>query len=257
MIKVLVDDTMDFPEHILLKMPKVVLVPVKPRMAETEYTNIFEKELEAGFDVIYVSISSQFNKNVKNARQAIEKLSQKFKNKRIINIDTCTISLAAGYLAYYVYRQVEQGIKIDEIKQNIDNHKISKYVFISVKDVATLQKRGVAEKEILSGGSSLNRRDILTISPSGKVKKFSQVSGPKKAVFELTDLVYKFGRNVADHRVAIIYSGNIQKAFDVKNTLLERFSIENNIDIVKISSELEKLTGKDVVGIIFNGKKVR
>ena len=173
MIKVLVDDTMDFPEHILLKMPNVTIVPVKPRMKDQEYTSIFEKELEAGNDVIYVSISSQFNKNVKNAKLAIEELAKKYKNRRIINIDTCTISLAAGYLAYYVYRQVEQNIKIDEIKQNIDNHKISKYVFISVSDIATLQKRGVAEKEILSGGSSLNRRDIITISPSGKVKKFS------------------------------------------------------------------------------------
>ena len=89
-----------------------------------------------------------------------------------------------------------------------------------------------------------------------RLKSF-QASGPKKAIFELTSLVERFGRNVADHRVAIIYSGNKQKAIDVKNTLLERFSIENNIDIVKISSELEKLTGNDVVGIIFNGKKVR
>lgn len=257
MIKVFIDDTMDIPEHILLKMQDAITVPVKPRMAQEEYLSIFEKELEAGFDAIYVSISSQFNKNVKNAIKAIEQLSVKYPKNRIINIDTCTISIAAGYLAYYVYRQVQQNIKIDEIKQNIDNHKISKYVFLVVDDIASLQKRGVAEKDILSGGSKLNRRDILTISPSGKVKKFAQVSGPKKAILELTNLVEKFGRNVADHRVAIIYAGAKQKALDVKGTLLERFDIENNIDVVKISKELEKLTGKDLLGIVFNGKKVR
>ena len=248
---------MDFPEHILLKMPNIILIPVKPRMFEEEYKSLFEKELEEKNDVIYVSISSQFNKNVKNARLAIEKLAEKYNKNRIINIDTCTISIAAGYLAYYVYRQVEQGIKIDDIKKNIDNHKISKYIYFIVNDVAMLQKRGVASKDILAGGSILGRRDLLTISPSGKVKKFAQVSGPKKAIMELTDLVEKFGRNVADHRVAIIYSGDKQRAFDVKNTLLERFDIENNIDIIKINKEFKKLAGDNVLGIVFNGKKVR
>lgn len=257
MIKVFVDDFLDLPDHILLKMPNAIFLPVKPRMAQEEYIRAFESEMEEKNDIIYVSVSTQFNKNVKNARLAIEKLSEKYKKNRIINIDTCTISTAAGYLAYYVYRQVEQGVKIDQIKKNIDDHKISKYVFFIVNDISTLQKRGVASKEILAGGSILGRRDILTISPSGKVKKFAQVSGPKKAISELTDLVEKFGRNVADHRVAIIYSGEKQRAFDVKNTLLEKFNIENNIDIVKINKEFKKLAGDDVLGIVFNGKKVR
>lgn len=222
-----------------------------------DFKNEFIPTLKEGNDIVYLSISAKFSNSVKLIDQVIKELKEEFPNQKIVHIDTCNLSLASGYLAYYAHRLDEQGVDALEIKKVLDNHKSKKYCFFIVDDLKHLKNSGKIDETVLSGGVKLNVKQILTISPKGELEKYGQVIGAKKSIIELASLAQKYGRNIADHRLGIIYAGNIQRAFDLRNSLLEMFNIEDNIDIMELNPQISACTGDGFLGIVFNGKRVR
>lgn len=282
---VFIDSAIDIPPHILVKMQDVKILSRKLTIdgnvisreeakdstdimeqiskAKTikfsefkvkNYIDAFEPAIKEGKSIIYVSVSKHFSKSVSNFQQAVDTLMKTYPGAVITHIDTCSLSLASGYLAYYVYRMMRAGIESAEIKRIVDGHKAKKYCYFLVSDLKYLKNSKKIDLETLGGGASLNVKQIFEITPLGKIRKHSQVTGIKKAMKTLLDLMIENGRNVADHRVGIMYYGNLDLAIDFKNLLIGQAQMENNVDMIQVNPQIAACTGPGLLGIVFNGK---
>ena len=218
-----------------------------------EIVEIFEPTLKSGENVLYIACSANFSSAYKNFKEAEEKLKQLYPNQTITEVEANTFSLPAGYLAYFAHRMLNEGVSDAEIKRILDGHKCKKYLLLVLDDISMLKNHKMLNFEVLSGGQSLNVNQILFVDKRGKFVKHSQVVGDKRAIKTVTSMIQELGRNIADHRIGIVYSEAENIALSLKEELSKLFDTDK-LDLVKTNKIVGSFIGKGFVGISFNGK---
>ncbi len=223
------------------------------QLSSDEIVAIFEPTLKAGENVLYIACSAGFSSSYKNFKEAEEKLKALYPSQTLTRVETNTFSLPAGYLAYFAHRMLNEGVSDAEIKRILDGHKCKKYLLLILDDISILKNHKMLGFEVLSGGQSLNVNQILFVNKKGKFVKHSQVVGDKRAVKAVSGLLQDLGRNIADHRIGIVYSEAENIALALKDELSKLFDTDK-LDLVKTNNVASSFIGKGFVGISFNGK---
>ena len=90
----------------------------------TKFINYFEKFLNEGLDIIYLAFSSALSGTYQSACIAKEELEEKYRDRKIIVIDTLCASLGQGLMVIEAAKIKESGASIEEVEDFVINNRL-------------------------------------------------------------------------------------------------------------------------------------
>ena len=134
-------------------------------------------------EIIVITVSSKMS----GTYQAFQMGKKAFPDKKITVIDSITNSVAEGLLVKRAMTGIEQGMKYEDIIEDIEKHKKLTKILVSVKTLKYMIRSGRVKKTTGIVGKLINLKPIISIDGEGMgiiaAKAFSQGKSDK-LVFE-------------------------------------------------------------------------
>ena len=229
-VKIIVDSTADMIPQV---ESRVKIVPLTIHFGETEYTpgiNIdskkfyemlvesdvlpttsqptpfafgeaFKEAVEAGDDVVCITISSKLSGTYQSATIAAADYPGK-----VFVVDSNTVAIAAGILIEYALRLVDGGMSAEEIARKLMQKRDKVRLLALVDTLEYLKKGGRVSATVAFAGGLLNIKPVITVD-EGVVKVLGKARGSKQGNNLLVQEIAKAGGVDFDKPLMLGYTG--------------------------------------------------
>lgn len=141
--------------------------------------------LEAGEDVLFVSMSSGISGSYASSKMAANQLKEEFPERKIFTVDTYSASLAEGLVVMKAVECRKQGMDIEQTYHLLRamRHRIAQ--IFTVGDLRYLKRTGRLSNLEAAVGTVLQIKPLLKGDPEGKIVCFAKVRGRQRAIEEM------------------------------------------------------------------------
>ena len=188
---------------------------------EPEFTEVFNKILADGKDILYIACSSGLSGSVKAAQLAAEKLNAEEKGK-VIAIDSLISGMGQGLLGILASELRAAGKTIDEVAATIEVEKMKYNQWGTVADLNYLKRAGRVTASSAFFGNLFGVKPIIISDTKGKNFAYKKVKGRKSSIDELIESVIRTSVDSENHIVAITHADAEEDALKVKEGLIAR-----------------------------------
>lgn len=186
---------------------------VRTSMTNThEFEEHFEKALEKGNDVLYISISSGISGTYNASRIAAEELHDKYPERRIEVFDSMGAGLGIGLLVLRAAEYRAQGMDLDWILSKLNSDRYGLCEYFTVDDLMHLRRGGRLSGVAAVMGTVLNIKPLLRGDEEGKIVVFSKLRGRKKAIAAIAEEYKAKVKDPASQIVAISHGDCLEDA---------------------------------------------
>ncbi|GAF40851.1 DegV family protein [Agrilactobacillus composti DSM 18527 = JCM 14202] len=223
-----------------------------------EFIQYFTRFLEAGQDILHVSLSSGLSGVMNAAMVAKEQLDAKYPQRKIEIIDSLAASSGYGLLMDKLADLRDAGKSIDAVKSWAEENKLSVHHWFISTDLSYYVRLGRLSKVSGWFGTQFHIVPLLDMDATGHLTPRKKLRGKKLAEKALVDQMVAHAEQGTD------YSGKCyisQSAFydDAKNvaTMIEaRFpKLNGPVEINHIGTTIGSHTGPGTIALFFWGDK--
>lgn len=229
-------------------------LPITSALSPQNYVDIFTPYLENGQDILYVHFSSNLSGTFSFLEQAIKELKVRFPHQNIRHVDTLSITLGAGILVYEAAIMHKRGCTDEEIIKFVEKEREHYATYFTVDDLKHLVRGGRLSSTSAFFGGLLNIKPILRVSPEGKIEAVRKVTGRKKSILELIQIVKELGSNVADHPIGILHADAEEEAVFLKEKIVELVGSDAEIWLQQVGPTIGSHCGQGTLAIVFHAK---
>lgn len=230
-------------------------MPITSALNPQNYIDIFEPILKQGEDILYVHFSRQMSGTFDFMEQAIQQLKEKYPLRTIKCVDTKSISLGAGLIAYEAGVMHKRGATDEEIIEFVEKFREEVAIYFTVDDLMHLKRGGRLSTTGAVFGSLLGIKPIIAVNDEGKLITVSKVSGRKKSLLTLVDKFKQLSENVADFPIGIMHADDEEAAKFLEEKVREIVGPEARIWVQQIGPTVGTHCGPGTAGIVFHAKK--
>ena len=185
------------------------------------YIDVMTPLLEAGDDVLFVSMSSGISGSFASSQVAAQHLSAEFPQRRIRLVDTRGASLGEGLLALQAADLRDAGRDIDEVADAVFAlHRRMCQIF-TVEDLKYLRATGRVSGAAALVGSILQIKPLLKGDEEGKIVCFSKLRGRKRSIQAMAERYDALVQDAEAQTVGIAHADCPEDA-EMLATLLKR-----------------------------------
>ncbi len=166
------------------------------------FLEIFEPELQAGNDVLYIVFSSGLTGSVSCAMTAMQILNEKYPDNKFIVIDSLAASMGQGLLAYLAVQQKRSGKSMEEVAAWVEDNRNNLCHWFTVDDLGHLRRGGRVSAAAAILGSMLNIKPVLHVDNEGHLIPMQKVRGRQASLLALAD---KIGKTAIDPQNQTIF----------------------------------------------------
>lgn len=141
--------------------------------------------LQAGKDVLFITISSGISGTNAQAKAAAAQLKEKFPDRKMIVVDSYNASLGEGLFAVYAAQLRDMGESIEACAEWIEARQLNMNSAFTVSDLKYLRRGGRISATKAIAGSILNIKPILKADGNGKISSAGNERGRRKALARL------------------------------------------------------------------------
>ena len=177
--------------------------------------------LEAGRDVIFVTITSGLSGTYDQAVQAGKELKERFPDRKFIPVDSCNAAFGEGLIAYYIAKLRGEGKTIDECNEWAINNRFHLHGVCTVESLKYLKRGGRISSLAAIAGTILNIKPVLWGDDNAKLTVMCNERGRKKSIARMLDY-YK--QNIIDPEnqlIAISHADCEEEALELIERLKE------------------------------------
>lgn len=221
-----------------------------------EFVDFFTPYLEAGKDVLHLTLSSGISGVYNSAMIAKQELEEKFPDRKIIVIDSLCASAGYGLLMAELAEKRDAGATIDELEAwtNANLMKMNHWVLVS--DLKYLVKGGRLSKTSGFFGTMLNICPIINVNNEGKLIAREKIRTKKKAIKRMVELMAEHAEGGLDYsgKCYISQSACMEDAREVAGLIEEKFPrLNGKVVINSIGTVIGSHTGPGTIALFFWG----
>ena len=219
------------------------------------YLELFEPVFEAGKDLLFVAFSSQLSGTINNIYAAREELLEKYPERKMIVVDTLSISAPQAILILKAHEMYRAGKSMEEVAQWLEDNKLRAQAWFTVDDLKYLRRGGRISAVAAIAGTMLDLKPIITETREGKLVSTDKVRGRKSALRLITD---KAAENIDDPAQAmpiIIHADAPEDAARVEKLLHERIPGLGEVQTWYVGPVIGAHCGPGTVAVCFFGKE--
>ncbi|MBR3832708.1 MAG: DegV family protein [Lachnospiraceae bacterium] len=223
-----------------------------------EFIEFFTPYLEAGKDVLHLTLSSGISGVYNSAMIAKQELEEKFPDRKIIVIDSLCASAGYGLLMAELAEKRDAGATIDELEAwaNANLMKMNHWVLVS--DLKYLVKGGRLSKTSGFFGTMLNICPIINVNSEGKLIAREKIRTKKKAIKRMVELMEEQAEGGLDYsgKCYISQSACMEDAREVADLIEAKFpKLNGKVVINSIGTVIGSHTGPGTIALFFWGKE--
>ena len=194
-----------------------------------DFTDIYTKWLNKGYDVLYLGFSSALSGTFNTGKIIADEMSEKYPDRKIYCVDTLSASLGQGMLVYNAANMQKNGASIDEVRNWVEKNKLSQSHLFTVTDLHHLQRGGRVSKTTASIGSALGVKPLMHCDNEGKLVKTGVVRGRQASLDALVKRMKETIINPEGQTVFISHGDCIDDAEYVKAEILKSLPVKEVI----------------------------
>ena len=191
-----------------------------------DFTDIFTKWLDEGYDVIYLGFSSALSGTFNTGKIVADEMREKYPDRKIYCVDTLSASLGQGMMVYYAANMQKSGASIDEVRDWVEENKISQAHLFTVNDLHHLHRGGRVSKTTAIIGSALGVKPLMHCDNEGKLVKTGVVRGRQASLDALVKKMKETIINAESQTVFISHGDCIDDAEYVKSEILKALPVK-------------------------------
>lgn len=223
-----------------------------------EFIEFFTPYLEAGKDVLHLTLSSGISGVYNSAMIAKQELEEKFPDRKIIVIDSLCASAGYGLLMAELAEKRNAGATIDELEAwtNANLMKMNHWVLVS--DLKYLVKGGRLSKTSGFFGTMLNICPIINVNNEGKLIAREKIRTKKKAIKRMVEIMEEQAEGGLDYsgKCYISQSACMEDAREVADLIEAKFpKLNGKVVINSIGTVIGSHTGPGTTALFFWGKE--
>ncbi|MBQ4473608.1 MAG: DegV family protein [Lachnospiraceae bacterium] len=247
-------DTEAFDGHAFYEGMRHGSKPTTSQINPQMYEDTLGPILEAGEDVMFISMSSGISGSFHSSEMAAEELRERFPERTIYTIDTRGASLGEGIPVMKAVEMKEAGASIDEVYEAITKMCVRMCQVFMVDDLMNLRRTGRLSNAAAIVGTVLRIKPLLKGNELGQIVNTDIIRTRKKALTALAD---KYGRwvvNAKDQIVGIAHADCLKDAEFLASMLREKAE-PKEILIVGYEPVTGCHVGPDTVALFFESEE--
>jgi DegV family protein with EDD domain len=221
-----------------------------------EFVEYFKPFLEAGKDVLHLTLSSGISGVLNSALIAKEMLEEEFPERRVLIVDSLAASSGYGLLMDKLADLRDEGRSIDEVYTFAEENKLKLNHWFFSSDLTFFVKGGRVSKTAGFVGGVLNICPLLNVNYEGKLIPRQKIRTKKKAIAEIADKMESLAEGGLDYsgKCFISQSACYDDARAVADLIEQRFpKLDGKVRIENIGTTIGSHTGPGTVALFFWG----
>lgn len=219
------------------------------------YLDIFEPILAEGKDILFIAFSSQLSGTQTNARNAAEELLEKYPERKILIVDTLSISAPQSILVLKAYELYRAGKPMEEIAQWVEENKLRAQAWFTVDDLKYLRRGGRISAVSAVAGTLLDLKPVITENREGKLVSTDKVRGRKSALRLLADRAAENIDDPANAMPVIMHADALEDAQRLGKLLRERLPELPEILYWYVGPVIGAHCGPGTIAVCYFGKE--
>ena len=223
-----------------------------------EFIEYFRPMLEAGQDILHVSLSSGISGVVNSANIARDALMDEFPDRKIYVVDSLGASSGYGLIMQTLSELRAAGKSIDEVYEWVKEHRLNLHHWFFSTDLSFYIKGGRVSKTSGTIGQLLNICPLLNMDNLGRLIPRYKIRTKKKVYKATVDKMEEFADGGLDYngKCYISMSACMDDAKEVARQIEERFpKLDGKVEINNIGTTIGSHTGPGTVAVFFWGSK--
>ena len=229
--------------------------PVTSLLPTAVYLEYFEPCFQAGQDILFIAFSSQLSSTINNIFAAREELLAKYPERKMIVVDTLSISAPQSLLILEAYRQYDQGKSMEEVAAWVEANKLRAQAWFTVDDLKYLRRGGRISAVAATLGTALDLKPIIILNKAGKLVSADKVRGRKAALRHIAD---KTVENIADpenQTIILLHADAPEDVARLEILIRERIPSIGGIEITYVGPVIGAHCGPGTIASCFIGKE--
>lgn len=224
----------------------------------SEFCEYFRPFLEAGKNIMHVTLSSGLSGVYNSALLAAEELSKEFPDRKIYIVDSLGASSGYGLLLIKMAELRDKGMSAADLYNwAVENRLKVRHEFFST-DLTFYIKGGRISKTSGMVGTLLGICPLLDMNNIGKLVPRKKVRTKKKVMSEIVSLMEQRAVGGTDYsdKCFICHSDCLEDAEVVKALLKDKFkNIDGDINIYNIGTTIGSHSGPGTLAIFYFGSE--
>jgi DegV family protein with EDD domain len=209
--------------------------------------------LENKRDILIITFSSALSGTADSFALAARQLCKKYKNRKIIVVDSLCASMGEGLLLDYVVKKADEGATIEETAKYAEHLKLKICHHFTVDNLFHLKRGGRVSATTAIVGSILKIKPILKVDNSGKLVSVGKAMGRKKSLKTLVDNVVACKDMDEEDEIFISHGDCIEDVEYVKTLLKEKMP-KVKITVGYVGNVIGSHSGPGTLAIFHKGK---
>ena len=190
-----------------------------------DYVEVYTPHLEAGNDLIVLTISSKLSGSYNSARIAADLMQEEFPERNIVVMDSTTGSIAQGLILRELVAMRDAGLTLEKAAEIGEKVRDSSKIYVTLDTLEYVKRGGRMGSTTAMIGGLLALRPILHVV-DGTLAQLESIRGKKNVLRLLQEgTVQALSDEKGNINVAL---GHI---FSEKDVLLFKANLENALDI--------------------------
>lgn len=232
------------PPQFIERLRSVRDLPKTSQPASTKFGDAFREAIDAGKDVLCITISSELSGTFNAARIAAES----FDAQRVRVVDSRSATMQAGWIVIDAARAVEGGADLDAAEKRAKDAIGRANCFAVLQTLDYVYKGGRIGRASHMVGSALGIKPVLNFI-DGVLTPIERVRTWKRALARATELAASTGTPTD---IAVLHADNLKDAETTAENLRKRFP-DANIVIDWVGSTIGTYAGPGAIGIMTLG----
>ncbi|NLI21840.1 MAG: DegV family protein [Clostridiales bacterium] len=221
-----------------------------------EFEAYFTPFLEAGQDIVHVTLSSDISGVINSATIARENLQRRYPDRKIYVVDSLGASSGYGLLMDKLADQRDAGMSVDELRDWAEAHKLEAHHWFFSTDLSFYIKGGRISKTAGMFGKLLNICPLLNMDQQGRLVPRAKVRTKHKVIREIVDRMIENATDGVDYsgKCYLSHSACLEDAKAVAALVEANFPrMTGKVEINSIGTTIGSHTGPGTVALFFWG----
>lgn len=221
-----------------------------------EFTRIFTKYLDEGYDIVYIGCSLKQSSSVYTGRAVAKRLKEEGREGKIICIDSMNASIGEGMLAIEAAKMAAEGLSAEEIEERIIAIRKTLNEYVTVHSLKALHRAGRVKGPAAFFGNLLGVKPIIIADADGEQAAFKKVKGRRTSFEEIVRLLKESIVSPEEQTVYIVHADCPSEEVDALVGAVRREIPCKDVFVGIIGPIIGASIGPDAVGIWGFGKEV-
>lgn len=221
-----------------------------------EYLAFFKPLLEAGQDILHVSLSSGLSGTVSSAEIAAKQLQEEYPARKIFVLDSLCASSGYGLFVATLADKRADGMAFDELCTWAENNRLHLHHWFFSTDLTFYVRGGRISKAAGLVGTALKICPLLNMDYKGRLTPREKIRTKKRAIKAALAMMQAHAEDGASYnkKAFICQSACLDDAKELARLVEETFpQLDGPVEIFPIGTTIGSHTGPGTVSLFFWG----